>query len=48
MDIGKNAFTQRVVKQWNKLLREVVESPCLELFRRSVNVALQDVVERAW
>jgi len=33
-----------VVKQWHRLLREVVESPSLEVFRKHVHVALRGVV----
>ena len=29
MDIGKNVFTERVVRPWTRLPREVVESPSI-------------------
>ena len=42
MDIRNNFFTERVVKHWNRLLREVVESPSREIFKSRVDVALRD------
>ena len=46
MDIRKNISSERVVRQWHRLPREVMESLTLEVFRIHVNVALRDVVSR--
>ena len=43
-DIRKNLFTGGVIKYWNRLPREMVESRSLEAFKRLVDVAVKDMV----
>ncbi|KFQ98530.1 hypothetical protein N306_00232, partial [Opisthocomus hoazin] len=44
LDIRKKFFTMRVVKHWNRLPREAVDAPSLEVFKATLDGALSNLV----
>jgi len=44
LDTRKKFFTMRVVRHWNRLPREAVDAPSLEVFKVRLDGALSNVV----
>ena len=40
LDIRKKFFTVRMVRHWNRLLRQTVDAPSLEAFKARLNGAV--------
>lgn len=43
-NMGKNLFTVRAMKHWNRLPTEVLESPSVEIFKPPVDTHLCDLL----
>ncbi|KFO75324.1 hypothetical protein N303_08484, partial [Cuculus canorus] len=44
LDTRKNFFTMRVVRHWNRLPREAVDAPSLEVFKARLDGALGSLI----
>ncbi|KGL93971.1 hypothetical protein N301_05609, partial [Charadrius vociferus] len=44
LDIRRKFFTLRLVRHWNRLPREAVDAPSLEMFKARLDGALSNLV----
>ncbi|KFZ64156.1 hypothetical protein N321_02007, partial [Antrostomus carolinensis] len=44
LNLRRNFFTVRAMENWNRLPREVVESPSLETFKTHLDAFLGDLI----
>ncbi|KFQ95438.1 hypothetical protein Y956_16097, partial [Nipponia nippon] len=44
LDIRKKFFTIRVLRHWNRLPREAVDAPSLEVFKTRLDGALSNLI----
>ena len=47
-NMWKNNYMARVTEHWNRLPKEVVESPSMEIFKISLDACLCDLLLSSW